>query len=198
VIWKHLKYPQGVDIQNKVRKGYEPIDRVLPYLELPQWKMGCAFFLADYLPNGDLGKYTITEIYVSREAPCFEFTLAHELAHLIYDFGIEADENGWFEAIATTATYRALVSLLPEDEYDESGEEDTKMIRYLVDKSELFARAFSQYIAYASGSEVLQQEVDVLRRATRRAMYYPLQWEGEDFKPVYEALDKLFTEKKWK
>jgi hypothetical protein len=201
VIWERLDYPQGFAIQQKVRQGCEPIGRVLPYLELPHLRNKCDFLLASYLPNGDFGRYTITEILVSEKAPCFAFTLIHELAHLIYECEIESDENEWFEAIQATDAYAALVRLLP-DEGDEYGvsifDVEIGMVEYLLNKSELFARAFSQYIAYSAENEAMIQAIDSLLRPKVGEFYYAYQWESDDFGPVSAALDRLFTQKKWK
>ena len=64
---------------------------------------------------------------------------------------------------------------------------------YLLEPSEMFARAYSQYIARHGGDEKMASELMVVQGSPQ--WYY--QWSNEDFSPIDAAITKLFKGKGW-
>lgn len=102
---------------------------------------------------------------------------------------------GWMRAIKRTAAYRRLKDLESGAMLRTfSGERtpDPAFVDYLLDPSELFARAFSQWLLMRAGRLDLDPlpEALTLRR-------YPASWTAEDFAPVAAELDRLFGGLGW-
>lgn len=60
-------------------------------------------------------------------------------------------------------------------------------LRYLSEPEELFARAYSQWVAEKSGNRAMLDGLESFRSGP-----YPMQWSTEDFAPIADALDELF------
>ena len=80
---------------------------------------------------------------------------------------------------------------------DENGERveyittDKKFVKYLLDPTEMFARAYAQWVttrSYLPGAKEFIHD----RTPSGRAFYWE-QWDDEDFAPIAKALDKLFS-----
>lgn len=70
---------------------------------------------------------------------------------------------------------------------------DKKWLKYAVSREELWARAYSQYIADRSGNPELLAEL----RVSQKPSLYRDQWTDEDFKTIADAFDKLFSDLGW-
>lgn len=69
---------------------------------------------------------------------------------------------------------------------------------YHLDPDELFARAYAQYVGTspAANSNVraaMEKVLTTQRKATREYVTRHLQWDDEDFQPIREQFDKLFS-----
>lgn len=62
--------------------------------------------------------------------------------------------------------------------------------------SELFARAYSQYISVRSGNANMRSQLSGFQAESSRGSI-PLQWQDDEFKPVAAAFDKLFGDAGW-
>lgn len=69
-----------------------------------------------------------------------------------------------------------------------------KHLNYLMREDEVWARAYSQYVATRSSSAVLKTELEKERGL---AGSYPRQWSDEDFAPVAASIDKIFKVMGW-
>ncbi|MEH0156502.1 DUF935 family protein [Limibacter armeniacum] len=67
-----------------------------------------------------------------------------------------------------------------------------KHLRYLISKDEIWARAYSQYIAQVSGE---QRFLDMVRVQAEKTI--PYQWSEEDFAPIAKEITKLLKAKGW-
>ena len=75
---------------------------------------------------------------------------------------------------------------------------DQKYTGYLLQKREMFARAYAQYITTKSGDKRMLKELDTLRTADKKAkISYPRQWDNNDFKAISKSFDSLFAEMEW-
>jgi hypothetical protein len=68
-----------------------------------------------------------------------------------------------------------------------------EFIEYSLQDKEIFARAYAQYIAEKSGDVILKEEL----ASKTRSKIFQTQWSEKDFKPISEAIDKLFEEQGW-
>jgi hypothetical protein len=168
------------------------------------------------LPNNDEGVYNRDEgiIGIGETSRCFDLTLTHELGHLVYDYGNVETRLGWYEAVQNTSAYQLLLNMSPSEDEDpetpkfggvlrgngiwEREQTDTGMVRYLIRKEELFARAFAQYIAYVGDNRAMQEEIKQRSRPIIDTVYYPFHWIKEDFNAIFQELDSLFREKNWR
>jgi hypothetical protein len=68
-----------------------------------------------------------------------------------------------------------------------------KHLDYLLSPHEQFARAYAQYVAHKSKSPGMLAALDNMRNAeTPGHAYHHTQWQDDDFKPIHDAMDKLF------
>jgi hypothetical protein len=67
---------------------------------------------------------------------------------------------------------------------------------YLLQPEEMFARAYSQWIALRSDPEGPMMEA-VRERSESAGVLHPQQWDDEDFQPIAEAFDQVFGKLDW-
>jgi hypothetical protein len=132
-------------------------------------------------------------------------TFAHEWGHYIDN--AMSGFNGWasaegtqfqgiLEAIMDTKAYQLL-----KQERDPSPlrltPERMEAIR-LLDNTELWARAYAQYISLRSGDTRMGEELEA-RRADSREVHPALEyWEWNDFAPVAQEIDAWMQSKGWR
>ena len=152
-------------------------------------------------------------IQISTHGNNKEFTLAHEIGHFIDHRGIikngqfasadSAEFEGWRNAIAASEAIKTLVDMAYHKGTVKGTDKkhynlDRKYIRYLLQTKEIFARAYSQYIAIRSGDETLLNQLRYFQRKDEEALvYYPEQWRDDDFNPIADAIDALFIKLGW-
>jgi hypothetical protein len=74
---------------------------------------------------------------------------------------------------------------------------DRKFLKYVLGDDEVWARAYSQYIAVRSGDDVMMAEIAKWRTMNSHQVY-PLQWTDDEFEPIAAAIDKLFEGLGWR
>ena len=67
---------------------------------------------------------------------------------------------------------------------------------YLLNPRELFARAYAQFIALASGDAILAKHLNDLRSSRRGTVYHDV-WRDEDFADVTTEFVSLFERRRW-
>jgi hypothetical protein len=71
-------------------------------------------------------------------------------------------------------------------------------IRYFLRESELFARAYSQFVASQGQSALLKSQLEERLEIQRRNPdEFQSQWEHNDFAPILQAFQELLKEKGW-
>lgn len=68
------------------------------------------------------------------------------------------------------------------------------MSTYLLDQTEIFARAYEQYIAVRSKSRAMSHGVEEMRTAWGRHGY-AAQWDSQDFAPIAREFDRVFEQR---
>jgi hypothetical protein len=106
------------------------------------------------------------------------------------------------QAVTSTPSYEGLRAFAPgPSAVTRGGREyevyvDRPFLSQASKPSELFARAYSQYISVRSGNANMRTQLSGFQ-AESRAGGVPLQWQEDEFKPVAAAFDKLFGDAGW-
>lgn len=133
--------------------------------------------------------------------------LLHEVGHFLdqqaLDGGISffhASANAtrlaaWRTAVRNTEAVHSLARLQAQKRLTV----DRRQLAYLLRIQEIWARSYAQYIALQSGDQELAQQLEALLIGQRRATIPVMeQWEMDDFAPVADAMDRLFSDLGWR
>jgi hypothetical protein len=158
------------------------------------------------------------EIAVRRLSSTPGFSLAHELGHFLERSGIprklglanprdwQDDEHlgDWYKAVLASPPIKKLKELVSKKTIEVEKADGTKetqpldkdYLAYLRDPEEVWARAYSQWIASRSGNARLRGQLDAERREPIKKAI-PHQWSDEEFKPIAQEIEALFTKLGW-
>jgi SPP1 gp7 family putative phage head morphogenesis protein len=149
----------------------------------------------------------------TREHP--ELTLAHEIGHFLDQQGAGKGRGHASPADALFDEFRQAAknsrAIRDIETYLSTGKSPTvardstlrdlpvkrQYAQYLLLTHEIWARAYSQYIAIRSGDAVLMRQLDELRGGLSQK-YYPSQWEDDDFQEITEVIDRLMIALGWR
>ncbi len=140
-----------------------------------------------------------------------ELTIVHEIGHFLDDQTIGTSNkfesvhgslmDGVFDKIMKTPEIKWIENAMDKGSFIAEngspiwmGKEIRRHFKYLLDKKELFARAYSQFIAEKSNSKILINQVLGSRN---NQLNIPYQWESKNFKPVMDEIEKLFKILGW-
>jgi hypothetical protein len=214
-IGRALDIPAGLAYDD-LREVVEAIDRVHGDGELPRVPVR----LVEGFPV--LGRFRFdptsgapVSIVVRADQAYRQLSLLHEIGHLIdwcvlgerATFGstVHPMMSAWLDRVEDSQAYGALDSLVRRG----SGmladgrivmlteRESTAVWRALVPE-ECWARSYAQYVAVRSRDLDLATSLTGLLTPSAGRVYYPLQWGGDDFQPIAEAIDDLFGELEWR
>lgn len=144
------------------------------------------------------GKSTADHIGVRASGNWPALTTAHEAGHFLDLEGIGAkgtyaSASGELKEVLDAAKQsQAVVGLQSKMASTTSWDIRDHIQNYLLTDKEIWARAYSQYIAERSHSNPLKAQLQARLAATEFE-----QWTTEDFAPVAKAIDKLFTKLGW-
>jgi hypothetical protein len=68
---------------------------------------------------------------------------------------------------------------------------------YLRSKHEIFARAYAQYVATKSQNPAMIANLRARQGEPVMGENYPVQWEDDDFRPLYDELETIFKKAGW-
>lgn len=125
-------------------------------------------------------------------------TLAHEYGHHLDAQWLIVNDNRWrgpfdrkdavltrfWDAVVESRQYKQL-----DDMYWGSSN-PSPYLKYVFSGEELWARAYSQYVAVRSGNPALLRQLQELRRTP-----FMYQWDDDDFEPIADAIDALIASK---
>jgi hypothetical protein len=152
------------------------------------------------------GQFDGRRILVNRTSATRELALVHEIGHVLDYFAIgsvygrytsDAAEpilDQWRRAVEDSHTVRRLRearTTLPP-----IASRQGVYVDYLLRTSELFARSYAQWVAYAAADDTLIEQVDQVNRAepvTPRLV----QWEPQDFASVRVTFERLMERLGW-
>lgn len=132
----------------------------------------------------------------STDASHPELTVAHEIGHFLDFSGMPGD--GFQSEIQSVAEMRRLVEALEASPTAQAIArlDDRRKRSYLLNGSEMFARSYSQYIAWRSGDERMREQLDRILQSDRAASRLT-QWGHGEFAPIAAAFDELFLAAGW-
>ena len=153
--------------------------------------------------KGDEGHYKVTrkiaEIKVGKDTEHQVSQAVHEIGHFLDHRGIPG--NGLSSNIPGGEVAGVLAAIKASDAYSNLVNNphylaDPKYRRYQLHDFELFARAYTQFIAEESGH--LGMQAEILKRRAGRTGYWPdSQWGRLDFVPIRNAMRTLFKKLNW-
>ncbi len=138
-------------------------------------------------------------------------TLAHEVGHFLDHHGIGrsgvfASSAGllddFLKAVKGSKAYQSILERIDNPKITVTETffylADRRYIKYLLDETELWARAYAQYIAVRSKNPLmlkeLQQELASIRESPGKIF---TQWEEKDFEPIAKEIDEIFKKLGW-
>jgi hypothetical protein len=146
-------------------------------------------------------------------------TFVHEVGHLIdlsalgegSRFG-STDHTllaGWRRAVAESKAYRTLNAMVRSRTSELSlfdgtrqlvilEEDELVALRRSLRMEELWACSYAQFVATESGHGALVESLDALRTRPIARVYYPRQWDDDDFGPIDTAIDVLLVRFGWR
>jgi hypothetical protein len=149
--------------------------------------------------NGHLNPVAIS---IRSRAAHRPFVLTHEVGHFLDACGLLGrgftstgsnrrldDWRAAVDASRAVATLRALAE-------PGAGGDEARISR-LTQVDELWARVYAQFIARRSGDASLQGGLDAVRQRPPSALYYPSQWDDDDFVEIDRAIEELFRGLGW-
>ncbi|MBL8186577.1 MAG: minor capsid protein [Acidobacteria bacterium] len=154
------------------------------------------------------------EIMISRQGDHPELTLAHEIGHFLDHQGVQkgthmsarsdvfaefrqaAEQSRAIQEIRRLAATRTVSVTLGEGDPIEYPI-DRVYLSYLLKPEEIWARAYAQYIAVRSDDPTMREQLNQLRQRLGQ-VYYPAQWDDDEFEPIAEAMDRLMLRLGWR
>lgn len=177
--------------------------------------------------HGEFTAYASGEpisISVSRNSEHPELTLAHEIGHYVDGFALNGNTTfrgyasnspemtelmgEWRAAVEKSWAIQEIKRLrgagFAEVKIGSGRSQSTyeypidrQYLNYLLKPEEVFARSYAQYIATRSDEPRLTYQLIKKLRVPQGGVYYPSQWDEEDFEPIAKAFDKIFEAKGW-
>lgn len=127
-------------------------------------------------------------------------TTTHEVGHFIDHHALDvagrfASESSpllaaWRRVVRESAAFRAI-----EEQLAIATPQTRRWFEYIADPTELWARAYAQYIATRTGNAAMLAEIATIRALPKVGPL--LQWTAEEFAPIAREIDEVFRLKGW-
>lgn len=108
------------------------------------------------------------------------------------------DLEEWRQAVQNSALVQHLRHLSEQETVEWSGRIRAvrhDQVEYLLKGRELFARAYTQYIAMQNGGLSIREELGSRVHQETHPLLYPEQWDAEDFEPIARAIEALLLKR---
>jgi hypothetical protein len=126
-------------------------------------------------------------------------TTIHEVGHLLDLMAIgtpgdfaTVNLDGGMGDVLTAANGTAAVAQLRVQLSSTTSQATTRHLSYLLSPWEIWARAYTQFIAERSGNDVLRQQLAAALQKNGSS-----QWTTADFAPLAAAIEKMFRDLNW-
>ena len=206
-------------LERAVRSALDLIDGIhgdgnLPKIPIVETKSGTS--LGRLKVNGNTLKPIDITIHKAGDRP--RMTTAHEMGHYLDWSGIKSSHRTatggidyrkdprfkqLIEALDKSEAGKALAKLETQHsvQYTQGTitsqvKIDKKYLAYLRSDEEVWARAYSQYIATKSQDPGMMAELEHTIRFGQQRVYTE-QWQHDDFKPIVKEFDRLFKSLGW-
>jgi hypothetical protein len=183
------------DLGDATRQALRAIESVhgdgpLPKIDVARSQAKSYYGAFSFYPDGTANKIKMAG------GPHPEMTAAHEVGHFIDHNGLPGtgfesvnqsmpEMRRVIDRIRDTDTVRGLSSI-----------QDPKFRRYLQSNEELWARAYSQYIAWKSGNQTMKDQLDTTLQSEHPGIRLQ-QWTHDEFVPIAQEIDTLFEVMGW-
>jgi SPP1 gp7 family putative phage head morphogenesis protein len=163
-------------------------DGVLPQIPIDSKAVRGALGSYLYSPNGPV------RIGIKKTAPQPHLTTLHEIGHFLDHQAIGqpgkfASDSAELEHFRHAAMQSEAIKAIHK-----SPDLRARELVYYTNPREIWARAYSQYIAQQSVDPRLTLELDEVRASALRPWR---QWTYEDFRPIAASIDDIFKKKGW-
>jgi hypothetical protein len=149
------------------------------------------------------GQLVAQSIRIRAAAPHRSFVLLHEVGHVLDVHGLpgptfaSADERvtmltEWRRAIGRSRA----VQVLREFAFSNQAQIQNRANR-LLEAEELWARSYVQFVAIRCRHEQVLSSLNAQRYREQDALYFPRQWDDDDFAEIDVAIEELFRRLGW-
>jgi len=142
-------------------------------------------------------------IGISRHGDHPELTMLHEIGHFLDHQAL--DIPGTFASVSSPLLleWRSVIDASPAvlalQRLRSQPGVRVQYIDYLLDRRELLARSYTQWVVIASANRALAGQLEQeLARIQAAPVPYTRWWESSDFLGVAQAFDRLFRDKGWR
>jgi SPP1 gp7 family putative phage head morphogenesis protein len=205
----------------RAQRVLRAIDKVHGDGDLPKIPLMRRRFVAKE-EKGALGVYLSTHpggkpigVFVNTSTREIELTAAHEIGHFLDQQGIgtrgvfsSGSDNllsDWRNAVERSRAIQFLLEMREQQFIPAilNGERvlvqaPMRLLNYMLDPSEVWARSYAQYITNASGDKFLKTQLDKTRQRTPGRLYLPHHWDDEDFRGIGSEIESLMKRLGWK
>jgi hypothetical protein len=210
-VGRALRIQTGI-LNDDLRYAVAAIDKVHGVGDLPSVPMRIVPYLPDHRGRRRDGVFVYRRadpslpfmasiILIRSDAPHGQLVAIHEIGHYLDLCGLpgpgfsSADDPAlaeWRQAVMDSRAYHELEALTGSPR---AGVADRAYDLTVLE--ELWARSYAQFVATRSGSVQMQRAVAALRCRTPPGLYYPRQWDDDDFAAIEAAMDALFRGLGW-
>lgn len=137
------------------------------------------------------------------------FALLHEVGRLLDFVGLGgaafASSSGmpllepWRRACEASRAFHQLAQAIGElvSGLRASEADERSRLQALVGPEELWARSYAQFVVVRSGDAGLRSQLEANRTPVLGRVYYPFQWDDDDFRRNEESIEELFRRLGW-
>jgi len=143
------------------------------------------------------GRLIPVSIVVRSPATNRRFLVLHETGHVLDAAGLPGagfasirwgGMQAWRRAVVASRAYNSLITLRAAD---------PRRAASLLPFEELWARAYAQFVAVRSHDPTLLASLTALRRQAPDKVYYPRQWDDDDFAQIEHEIERVFRRMRW-
>lgn len=184
------------DLRRAAHEAVRAVRRVhgdgpLPTIPVEQVNDPTVYGRFQFRITGDAKNIELSEADPAQPA----LTAVHEIGHFLDHAGLSGSPADLLDRETEQESTRTMQSVMKAIRQSKrfallQGDPD------LTSPTELWARAYAQYIAVRSGSSALKAQVDEILTHTEQGVRVE-QWPYDEFVPIAQAIDKLLMSRRW-
>lgn len=198
--------------RDEIAQALAAVDRIHTLPESPERTPVRPVYVQRDSRLGDFNPNRNSRIGIRTELPNgypahYGMTFLHELGHLIdfevagrnqaygtylSRFNTPAHWQAFWDAIIWTEWFRTVHAIRQHLRFTGAGYDLAEQLDYLLDPAEMWARAYSQYVAGRSGNAMLMRELRMIPTLdTVSGFQTPVQWTDQDFAQIAIAVENV-------